>query len=147
MASHRLLGLVHVKRWEKRNRNNFYWKRWEVVEVIKLILLAVDSIWYLSPKCYVWRLSIVQKLYKFYQFFLYGFFAPKCFCTPNPQIIYYSVHITEPFLHQKIYLASYSQMKDKLEWVIQVDKLDWLFCNDCSWFFPFNFFLLVRIDS
>ena len=33
MAFKKMVGLVYVKRWEERNRFNFYWWSWEVLKV------------------------------------------------------------------------------------------------------------------
>ena len=32
VASYKMVGLVHVRKWEKRNRSSFYWSSWEVVK-------------------------------------------------------------------------------------------------------------------
>ena len=44
MAYKKTVGLVLFRKLEKRNKTNFYWESWQVLKVIRMVLVQVGSI-------------------------------------------------------------------------------------------------------
>ena len=44
LKSNKMVVLVLVRRWEKRNRSNFYWYSWKLLKVSRILSVCVGSI-------------------------------------------------------------------------------------------------------
>ena len=92
-------GLVHVRRWVKRDRTNFYWCTlvwsWEVVKVSrkgKILSACIGSMWFGGIKTF-WAIKLCtktwynSKIFTNFAYFFVLFLWPKM--SWYPQIIYH----------------------------------------------------------
>ena len=71
-----MVGLVLAKRWEKKNRNNFYRQSWEIIKIVLVCVAEYDLglLKHFGIKSYVWSLDLAQKSIWFSKNLLWEFF-------------------------------------------------------------------------